>query len=225
MAAAVSIAFLLTFSVVVIRISSVAMRLTGISDNIALFQCISAFTGTGFTSKESEMIVNYRVRRRILVSLMVIGNLGIASFAATLIVSFISKEPQTGTYLWQVVLLLIAIIATIGVMTNKTLDRVLCGTISILLTRHTSLANHQYHRILQLDNGINISERLYRDAHPRQFLEIPGSDHSLRLLATRCGETGNFRQCDNEDIVKPGDTMICIGDDSSHEVLEAKMSN
>ncbi len=224
MAAALSIAFLLTFSVIVVRISSVAMRLTGISDNVARFQCISAFTGAGFTTNESEMIVNYPVRRRILVLLMIIGNLGIASFAATLIVSFVAKEPQPGTYLWQAMLLLITIVAIITLMSNKTLDRVLCGTISTILTRYTSLAKRRYHRILQLDNEINISEHLYTDPHPRQFLELSQTDHPLRLLAIRCGETREFHQSDNEGFVKPGDIMICYGDESGHDVLEARMS-
>ena len=55
------------------------MRLTGLAQNVATFQCISALSGTGFTTSESGMIVNYPVRRRILIVLMLFGNLGLVS--------------------------------------------------------------------------------------------------------------------------------------------------
>ncbi len=92
MGAALSIFVLLSLSVLVIRVASVALRLTGLSDDIARFQALSAFTGTGFTTLEAEAIVNYPVRRRIVSSLMIVGNLGLVTVLATLVVSMINTE-------------------------------------------------------------------------------------------------------------------------------------
>ena len=98
MAAALTIAVLFTFSFVVVRIAAVAMRLTGLPEKVARFQCVSALTGAGFTTSESEMIVNYPVRRRLIVILMVLGNLGLVSTASTLIVSFVGGDSSTLVY-------------------------------------------------------------------------------------------------------------------------------
>ncbi|HUT51477.1 MAG TPA: hypothetical protein VM325_19285 [Alphaproteobacteria bacterium] len=85
MAAALTIAVLFSFSFIVVRIAAVAMRITGLAENVARFQCVSALTGAGFTTTESEMIVNYPIRRRIIVALMVLGNMGLVSPADVLI--------------------------------------------------------------------------------------------------------------------------------------------
>ena len=50
MGAALSIFVLLSLSVFVMRVASVALRLTGLTDDIARFQALSAFTDTGFTT-------------------------------------------------------------------------------------------------------------------------------------------------------------------------------
>ena len=53
MGAALTIAVLLALSVSLVRIAGVAMRLTGLSEGVARFQCLSAPTGTGFTRHEA----------------------------------------------------------------------------------------------------------------------------------------------------------------------------
>ncbi len=64
MGTSLSVFVLLSVSVAVIRVASVALRLTGLTENTARFQALSAFTGTGFTTTEAEALVNYPVRRR-----------------------------------------------------------------------------------------------------------------------------------------------------------------
>ena len=64
MGAAISIFVLLSVSIVIVRVAAVAMRLTGLDDSTARFKALSAFSGTGYTTNETEMIVNYAVRRR-----------------------------------------------------------------------------------------------------------------------------------------------------------------
>jgi len=79
MIAAVSLVLIFALSFFLVRVFAVALRLTGLPEHSARFQAISALTGTGFTTSEAEMIVNYPIRRRIIVVLMLFGNLGIVS--------------------------------------------------------------------------------------------------------------------------------------------------
>ena len=102
MGAALTIFVLLSLSVFVIRVAAVALRLTGLDDSSARFQALSAFTGTGFTTIESEAIVNYPVRRKVVSLLMIVGNLGLVSVFATLVVSLVQTEGEAEAVLGAV---------------------------------------------------------------------------------------------------------------------------
>jgi hypothetical protein len=64
-------------SILVTRIATRAFMLTGLSRDAARFQARSIITGTGFTTDEADHIVNHPVRRRIALTLMLIGNAGL----------------------------------------------------------------------------------------------------------------------------------------------------
>jgi hypothetical protein len=73
----------LTISFIIVRIGAVAFHLTGIEWPTAKFQALSCFSGTGFTTKEAELIVTHQQRRKIASFLMVSGNVGLVALIAT----------------------------------------------------------------------------------------------------------------------------------------------
>ena len=101
MEAAFTVMAIFTLSTIIVRIASTIMRLTGLPDNVARFQSLSAMTGTGFTTRESELIVNYPIRRRVLMTLMIIGNLGLVSVVSTFVVTFSAMGPDRSSILQQ----------------------------------------------------------------------------------------------------------------------------
>ena len=70
-------------SFIVVRIGAIALQLTGLEWSLAKFQSLSCFTGTGFTTKEAELITGNSQRRRIASVLMVLGNVGLVTLVAT----------------------------------------------------------------------------------------------------------------------------------------------
>jgi hypothetical protein len=70
----------------VIEIAVVLMRSTGLEKAVSRFQVVSLMTSTGFTTKESELILGHPVRRRIGIFLILFG---VFSFAV--IISSISS--------------------------------------------------------------------------------------------------------------------------------------
>ena len=220
MAAALTIAVLLAISVSVVRVAGVAMRLTGLPEAVARFQCLSALTGTGFTTHESEMIVNYPIRRRILVALMIIGNLGLVSVAATFIVALVDAGEGVGSIVWQV-FTIIAAIAVVFIMTTfKRLDRLMCDAVGVLLMKTTSLGKRHYQRILQLDDGFSIAEHTISESLDSEDDDVWGSDDPLKLLAVRDGETRAFRALKGPTTLAPGDVLICFGSERAHDTFE-----
>lgn len=74
----------------IIETLCVIFRLTGLSEEKARFQVISILTGTGFTTKESELITNHPTRRRLAQVIMILGYIGTAtliSFVVNIITS------------------------------------------------------------------------------------------------------------------------------------------
>ena len=66
-------------SVLIVRAGAIALMMTGVDRPKAVFQSLSAFTGTGFTTREAELVVNNPLRRKIVSILMILGNAGIVA--------------------------------------------------------------------------------------------------------------------------------------------------
>ncbi len=215
MGAAVSIFVLLSVSIFVVRIAAVAMRLTGLDDASARFQALSAFTGTGFTTNESEMIVNYPVRRRIVSLVMIIGNLGLVGVFATIVASVVQTDGEVGAVMQQLVWLLAGIALLWFLMLNKTADRFICAAISKLLIATTQLGRRKYHRILQVGDGLSVCEHPLETTIDIEALTSMG----LTLMAVR-NHNGNIRVTQGEPICPDdGGWLIAYGDDMAHDAL------
>lgn len=73
----------LVVSFIAVRIGAIAFELTGLEWSLAKFQALSCFTGTGFTTKEAELITVSPQRRRIASILIVLGHAGFVTLIAT----------------------------------------------------------------------------------------------------------------------------------------------
>jgi len=78
----------LVASWIVVRIGAVAFQLTGLEWSLAKFQSLSCFSGTGFTTREAELITGDSRRRRIASVLMVLGNAGLVTMIASMASAF-----------------------------------------------------------------------------------------------------------------------------------------
>jgi len=75
-------------SMLIVRAGAIALMMTGMSFDKAKFQALSAFSGTGFTTREAERVVNNARRRKIVSWLMILGNAGIVTVIVTATSSF-----------------------------------------------------------------------------------------------------------------------------------------
>lgn len=79
-------------SFLIVRAAAIALMMTGMDENKARFQALSSFTGTGFTTKEAESVVNHPRRRRIIIWLMILGNAGIVTVIITATSSMVTSK-------------------------------------------------------------------------------------------------------------------------------------
>ena len=153
----ISLLVVLTLSILVTRIATVALTHTGLSRQSAKFQARSAFTGVGFTTNESEKVVNHPIRRRILLLLMLLGNAGVVTAVSSLILSFANLD-ESGAMLWRVVLLLSGLVALWSFAASQWVDRHLSNLVSKTLKRYTNLRVQDFAKLLHLAGDYQITE-------------------------------------------------------------------
>jgi len=144
-------------SLLVTRIAAMALMFTGLSQEAARFQARSAFSGVGFTTSESELILNHPVRRKIIMILMLLGNIGIATVVATVMVSLLSTA---GSENWlRNVLLFIGCLSLLWIIAvSHFVERNLNRIIAWGLKKWTRLEIQDYIAILHLQNEFAVWE-------------------------------------------------------------------
>ncbi len=152
----------LVISLLVTRIGAVALTLTGMSKDSARFQARSAYTGVGFTTSESEQVVNHPVRRRILGFLMLTGNIGIAVVIASMMATF-AQGAEGNTWL-RVFILAVCLLGIWIIGTQRWVDQQLEKIIKWALTRWTTIDVRDYVSLLHLADGYVVFELKVNEA-------------------------------------------------------------
>ena len=166
MIAVISLLLVLTISMILIRVSTVALVHTGTGREAARFQARSAFTGAGFTTSEAENVVSHPVRRRIVSWLMLAGNVGIVTAMSSLLLSFVDMLGSQGA--WLSLGVPAAGLALLLVVSSSTwVDRYLSRAISWALRKFTQLDVRDYARLLHLREDYGISDLRVRPAGVR----------------------------------------------------------
>lgn len=87
-----SVLLIFALSPLIIRVGSIALRMTGLSPEVSSFQSMSAFTGTGFTTDEAEEVTSTPGRRTVVQTLIRLGSIGLVGALATLTLSFTRSD-------------------------------------------------------------------------------------------------------------------------------------
>ncbi|MEE4242909.1 MAG: TrkA C-terminal domain-containing protein [Desulfopila sp.] len=208
-----SLLVVLTLSILVTRIATVALTYTGLSRESAKFQARSAFTGVGFTTNESEKAVNHPIRRRILLLLMLLGNAGVITAVSSLIISFVNTK-ESGSLLWNVVLLVTGIITLWSLANSKWVDRHLSNLIAKFLKKNTRLNVQDYANLLHLAGEYQISELhvQHSDWIANQTLAALKLREEGVVVLGITRENGDYVGVpDGRTKIQPGDILISYG--------------
>ena len=148
----------LGISLVVTRIATTALSLTGLSWEAARFQARSAFTGTGFTTKEAEKIVSHPLRRKIIMWLMIARSAGFLSIIISLILSFGSTADDNSTRLLKLAWLIGGVGLLWLLASSDYLELWMRRMIKKGLKKWTDLELHDYTDLLKLTDDYTVRE-------------------------------------------------------------------
>lgn len=154
----VSLIVIVSFSMLITKIAAVMLVHTGLSQQAASFQARSAFTGVGFATSEAENVVNHPVRRKIIMSLMLIGNAGVITAMASLMLTFINTEQNDISWPVKMAILIFSTAFLWFIASSEVINRFLSRFISRALKKYTTLTVRDYSTLLHLSGGFAITE-------------------------------------------------------------------
>lgn len=158
MIAAITLFLVVALSALITKIATISLTYTGLSTQSARFQARSAYTGAGFTTSESEKIMNHPVRRKIIFNLMLIGNAGIVTVMSSLILTFVL--PNTlASKLYGLIIVILGVSAVWWAIKSKWVDRGLSKIINKMLKKYTDLEVQDYAAVLHLKDNYRVSEK------------------------------------------------------------------
>ena len=205
-----SLLIIFASSLLVVRIGSVALRMTGLAPDVASFQAASAFSGAGFTTQEAEHVVSTPERRAVVKVLIHLGSVGLVSVIASLVLSFTNSGGNSARNL---VVIVVGAAALVLVARSRLLNRLLTPVIERALSRATDLEIKDYLHLLGLESDYGVAEV---DVATGDWLanETPadvdlGAEGVLLLGIRRCDAYLGTPGGDTE--IRPGDTLVLYG--------------
>jgi len=198
-------------SYLIVQGGSIALEMTGMEKSLAGFQALSAFSGTGFTTREAETVVNHPLRRKIITTLMILGNAGIVSVIATFVLSLRSTtffKPSFNLLFIGVALFFLYRLATSTVFAGKLTDR-----IEKTLVERFNLEKDQIEELLQQAEGYGAARVLIGKEAPGAGKTLSRSgltrEDIMVLSIERDSEIIPVPKAQNK--IREGDRLMCFG--------------
>lgn len=202
-------------SLLVVRIGTNALVLTGMSLTAAQFQAASAFFGVGFTTSEAEMVVGHAVRRKIILNLIIAGNIGLTSALATLIITLFRGSNESADHMLLIFVVLFLGAVTLYFLINTPfLRKPLDILMRYWLERAGVVRALDYELLLNVQHGYSVSDFHIEPEHPfagKALFESRPNDQGIVVLGVS-KQDGTFVGTPSKDeVLEAGDTVMIYG--------------
>lgn len=209
-------------SLLAVQVGATALRMTGLSHDLASFQACSAFFGVGFTTRESEAVVNHPVRRRIIRDLIVAGNIGVTSSLAAVLLTFFDK--QFTDVLWTLsviagVLVALVLLSRLGPV-HGALDALIRWSLGRVGLAHPV----DYDLLLRVQKGYGVGQVNVHAGHPLVGRTLAGAEvgqTGVIVLGINRADGSYVGAPSGKTEVRAGDELTVYGRDQDVERLAA----
>jgi hypothetical protein len=215
-----SLLLVVAVSLLITRVATVILVATGMPKAHARFQARSAFTGSGFTTRESENVVDHPLRRRVIMALMLLGNAGIVASASSLILGF--RQGNFGREWQQVLELVCGLVALLLVSRSRWVDRHLTAFIARVIHERTDIAMRDLGGLLQLAGDYSVNEMKVNAGDwvaDRSLGELGLRDEGIAVLGLTRPNGEYLGAPTGATVVRPDDILVLYGrEDSLNEI-------
>ncbi len=195
----------------IVRVATVILKLTGMDEKTARFQAVSAFTGTGFTTREAETAIENRVRRRTIIVLMILGKVGIVSIIAGLFLSF--GKDNLYADLWKAAVLLAFIFILYKITTWGGFSRALNRFIEKRLLARGIVEQKALEELFRLPKGYGLTQLTIAAESKEKGHTLSQAGFNKRdilvLSIERKNKLISFPHAG--DRIEEGDRLLCYG--------------
>ncbi len=194
------------------RVATIALVGTGMATESANFQSRSALMGVGFTTLETEDVINHPVRRKIILWLMTGGNAGIITGITSLLLGFVNAEADQT--LQRAAVLLLGLVGLAVLVRLKGLERLLGRFTRWALARWTTLETRDLAHLLRFSHDFGIIELQAQGddwlvGRPLGRLHLP--DEGILILGIDRPGQPFLGAPRGQTIIAAGDTVIAYG--------------
>jgi hypothetical protein len=192
----------------VIEINASIFVATGLNRKIARFQVISMLTGTGFTTGESELIIDHPVRRRLGAFLILFG-----AFSLAVIISAITQLLTDTFYTMEIAYIAGALLAILFLLRTPYVVNLLTNKLKSELEENYELADLPIKDVLLMDDDDEVREiSIHEESRfsGKTFDEIVDAEDDLMLLFIKRGDI-NIRNKSYHTELEPGDRLVLYG--------------
>lgn len=195
------------------KLATLAFVSTGLPVEVARYQSRSLLTGVGFTTSESETIVNHPTRRQIAMLLMLVGNAGLVTILASVILSFVTSG-GTVDILSRLGFLIVGLALFLWIASRPRVERAVTSVLAGLLTRYSDLELYDFHNLMQLSADYAISEIAVEPGDwlaDKTLLELDLPDEGVLVLALNRPDGAFVGAPRGNTLIHPYDTLILYG--------------
>lgn len=212
MIAILSLFIIIIASVLIVRIATIALVQTGLSKDVAKFQARSAFSGSGYTTRESEQIVGHPVRRNIISSLMLLGSAGVVTAISSLVLSFVSSDPKQT--IERLLFMSAGLIILFFILKSKFVDRKVSDVIKWALSKYSSIDVHDYEDLLRVQKDYSIAEITISQENSlagKTLLESRLLESGVMILGINKKDGSYIGVPKGGDTIEAGDIVLTYG--------------
>lgn len=220
-----SVIMILIFSIIITKVATAALVNTGLSQKAAKFQARSAFTGCGFTTSEAEKITQHPIRRKIVQVMMLLGNAGIVTVIASLLLTFVNQDEKALPAYFNVLIIVGSIVLLVIITSSRAIDKWLDKMINLTLGKITKLNIRDYSALHKLSYDFQIAELHVKEddwIHGKKVKECNLEQREVKLLGIEKPGWEYIGFPKENDIVEENDLLILYGREAAIRSLNVK---
>jgi hypothetical protein len=200
--------FIIVVLSAIMEIAATALKLTGMNIHAARFQALSALTGTGFTTKEAESIMNHQQRRAIIMVLMIVGPICFLTILGSVLMS-IREE----LFLYELISILAVIFIILRIFKSKFIGAFFHRIVERQIKKRKAFRKVALEEVLTFDEHLGVCEFLISE-HSRlagkRLSETAFKDAGFMVLAIARPD-GVVYVPKGLDTIQKGDRLIVFG--------------
>ena len=209
-------------SLLATRLATAVLMHTGMSRDNARFQARSAWTNSGYTTSQSECMVNHPQRRKVLIVLMLLGNVGLATTTAAFIIGMTGNGSEGHNIYLKAGILVVSIGFLLYLSKNRHFTTALDNLIDWAMLRLLRMSRPGCSYICHFSDDYKLLEVELPVNHQllnRKLGELNTEEYNVKLLQVIGADGDVYMSPEGSMVLTAGMKFVFFGNDRQIEEM------